>query len=715
MTLASIALTDEHRALAEVVRDFAADRNLTAAARAALEAPADPIAHWDDMARLGWLGIHLPEEYGGQGYGLEELSVVAEQLGAAVAAEPFLPTVLASAVVLVSGTEADHAALLPGLADGSTKAAVGLGGDVTRSGDRVRGDAGWILGAATADLLLVRVGDDLAVIEAADATIAPGDPLDPGHPVGAVAVDAAIRCELVGGAAAATRIGRTLAAAEAAGGARACTEIAVAYAKVREQFGRPIGSFQAVKHHCADMLVATELAAAAAWDSARRSNADPASFELAAAVGAVQALPAFRWCAEKCIQILGGIGYTWEHDAHLYVRRAATLAAVFGGRDVASAVTALVRAGVECGPDVELPPEAETHRSSVREFRARLDTLPASERRAALIDSGYFVPHWPPPWGRGAGVVEQLVFDQELVGVEGPDLGIGSWVLLTLTQAGTQEQLARWIRPSLEGSERWCQLFSEPNAGSDAAAITTRATRVDGGWLVNGQKVWTSDAATATMGLATVRTDPDAPKHAGVTAMAVDMRAAGVEVRPLREITGETLFNEVFFDDVFVPDDDVVGEVNQGWMVARATLGNERVSIGSNQGELGLPDARELVALADRYVPDDAGVAREVGVVVAEAQAMAGLNLRHVMRALIGGPPGPEGNITKLLSAEHAQRVARLALELTGSAGAAGAEPRLARAYLFSRCLTIAGGTSEIVRNVIAERILGLPRDPLAR
>jgi alkylation response protein AidB-like acyl-CoA dehydrogenase len=715
MTLASIALTDDHRALAKVVRDFAADRALTAAARAALEGSNDPTGHWDDMARLGWLGIHLPEEHGGQGYGLEELAVVAEQLGAAVAVEPFLPTVLASAVVLETGTEADHAALLPGLADGSTTAAVGLGGDVTRSGDRIRGDAGRILGAATADLLLVRVGDDVAVVETTGATITPGAPLDPTRPVDAVAVDGAIRCVLAGGAGAARRVGRTLAAAEAAGGARACTEIAVEYAKVREQFGRPIGSFQAVKHHCADMLVATELAAAAAWDSARRSTADPSTRELAAAVAAVQALPAYRWCAEKCIQILGGIGYTWEHDAHLYVRRAATLVAVFGGRDAASAVTALVHDGVECGPDVELPPEAEAHRSSAREFRARLDELPATERRAALIDSGYFVPHWPPPWGRGAGVVEQLVLDQELEGVEGPDLGIGSWVLLTLTQAGTAEQLARWIRPSLEGSERWCQLFSEPNAGSDAAAITTRATRVDGGWLVNGQKVWTSDAATATMGLATVRTDPDAPKHAGVTAMAIDMRAAGVEVRPLREITGETLFNEVFFADVFVPDDDVVGEVNQGWTVARATLGNERVSIGSNQGDLGLPDARELVDVAERYDPDDAGVAREVGVLIAEAQAMAGLNLRHVMRALIGGPPGPEGNITKLLSAEHAQRVARLGLDLAGTAGTGGAEPRLARAYLFSRCLTIAGGTSEIVRNVIAERILGLPRDPLAR
>lgn len=138
--------------------------------------------------------------------------------------------------------------------------------------------------------------------------------------------------------------------------------------------------------------------------------------------------------------------------------------------------------------------------------------------------------------------------------------------------------------------------------------------RADGGWLVNGQKVWTSDAMNCSMGLATVRTDPDAPKHAGVSMFAIDLRAPGVEVRPLREITGETLFNEVFFDDVFVPDDDVVGEVGQGWIVARATLGNERVSIGSSDSDLDLPEADDLVALLDRYPSADGGFARDVGV-----------------------------------------------------------------------------------------------------
>jgi alkylation response protein AidB-like acyl-CoA dehydrogenase len=191
------------------------------------------------------------------------------------------------------------------------------------------------------------------------------------------------------------------------------------------------------------------------------------------------------------------------------------------------------------------------------------------------------------------------------------------------------------------------------------------------------------------------------------------MKAEGVAVRPLREITGESMFNEDFFDDVFVPDDDVVGQIDSGWTVARATLGNERVSIGANRGGRDVIDPAELVALAQRYAAGDRAVALEVGQTLAEEQAMSALNLRQVMRAVIGSGPGPEGAISKLLSAEHAQRVSSLALRISGEAGIADGEPRVQFQYLFDRCLTIAGGTSEIVRNIIAERILGLPRDPL--
>jgi alkylation response protein AidB-like acyl-CoA dehydrogenase len=210
-----------------------------------------------------------------------------------------------------------------------------------------------------------------------------------------------------------------------------------------------------------------------------------------------------------------------------------------------------------------------------------------------------------------------------------------------------------------------------------------------------------------------VRTDPDAPKHAGVTMMVLDMHAPGIDIRPLREITGDAMFNEVFFDDVFVPDEDVVGKVGAGWAVARATLGNERVSIG--KGSYPGFDSESLVELLERYAPDDDGLARDLGRLLAEEQSMQALNLRLVQRAITGQGPGPEGNVTKLLSAEHAQRVTELGLTIAGPALTVDAEPALSRELLFTRCLSIAGGTSEITRNQIAERLLGLPRDPLIR
>jgi len=262
----------------------------------------------------------------------------------------------------------------------------------------------------------------------------------------------------------------------------------------------------------------------------------------------------------------------------------------------------------------------------------------------------------------------------------------------------------------------WCQLFSEPGAGSDAAAVRTAAKRVDGGWRVTGQKVWTSLAHLCQWGLATVRTDPDAPKHAGVTMMAIDMKADGVTVNPLRGITGDSHFNEVFFDDVFVPDADVVGDVNRGWLVARATLGNERISIGGGSGAPTGFSADDLITLLDSAPADVAAArTRRAGEVIAAGHTLRLLNLRRASRAIAGAEPGPEGNVTKLLVAEHSQWLTELGVELAGTAAVTGATPALTTGYLGNRAMTIAGGTSEITRNTIAERILGLPRDPLIK
>jgi alkylation response protein AidB-like acyl-CoA dehydrogenase len=577
-----------------------------------------------------------------------------------------------------------------------------------------------VLAAPDADVLLLAAGEDIVVLDASadGVTLTSLAGLDTTRTIGAVSLHTVVVPEdrvLRGAARRARTVFRILAAAEAVGVSWASLEMARDYAKVREQFGRTIGTFQAVKHHLANMLVGAEETTAATWDAARSDDLDNAWF--AAAVAAAQAVETQIFNAEKNVQLHGGVAFTWEHDAHLYLRRARTLAAVIAdGADPLIDVVDAQRDGKAHGASFTLPPEADDYRQQAREVAAEVRSLPESERRDFLVDSGYLVPHWPKPWGRAANVVEQLVIEEEFRDVDLPDLGITGWVTLTVAQAGTDGQRERWVEPVLRGKEMWCQLFSEPGAGSDAAAVRTAAKRVDGGWEVTGQKVWTSLARQCEWGLATVRTDPDAPKHAGVTMMAIDMNAPGVQVKPLREITGDSHFNEVFFDGVFVPDSDVVGDVNRGWLVARATLGNERISIGGGSSTTIAFSIDDLVKLLDS-VPGATAAAyvRAAGKVIAHFHTLRMLNLRRASRAIAGAEPGPEGNVTKLVLAEQQQRLTELGMELAGAAAVVGQMPRLMRSYMGGRAITIAGGTSEISRNTIAERILGLPRDPLLK
>ena len=356
-----------------------------------------------------------------------------------------------------------------------------------------------------------------------------------------------------------------MAAAEAAGVARWCLETASDYAKVRVQFGRPIGQFQAVKHALADMLVEVEQAAAVAWDAAAAwSDATPQDERaLSAQVAGVLTLDAAAHCAKQCVQILGGIGFTWEHDAHFYLKRAmATRQLVADVGALEEGVADLALAGTRRGLAADLPPEAEDRRAVVRPLVQEVAAQQGEAQRAALVETGLLAPHWPAPWGRSADPLDQLVIDEELsaAGVVRPNLAVGAWALPTLIGHGTPEQQERWVRPTLLGHLSWCQLFSEPGAGSDLAALRTRAEPVEGGWVLNGQKVWTSLARTADFGICLARSEPGAPKHAGITYFIVDMHAEGIDIRPLRELTGAALFNEVFLTDVFVPDDAVIGQ-----------------------------------------------------------------------------------------------------------------------------------------------------------
>ena len=684
----SIAITEDHRQLGQTVRSFLDKRGARATARALLESADESRPDfWAQIAELGWLGLHIPERFGGAGYGLPELAVVVEQFGRTVAPGPFVPTVIASATIAACGDSAAQEDLLARLADGTLCAGTGFETDLTLTDTTVSGDAGVVLGAGLADVLLLKAGDDVVVLDARlpGVTIDAPTNLDPTRRSGSVELADVPRSEVTvlrGAATLSLALARTLIAAEAVGGAQDSLQSALEYAKIRTQFGRTIGSFQAIKHHLANMLVSAEAALSTVWDAARAADGEVPEFQLMAACAATLALPAYVRNAELNIQIHGGIGYTWEHDAHLHLRRAVALRAVLGGRAAPEDAFALWADGVTRHNSIDLPPKAEQLRHQVRADIAAITDLDDRGARARLIETGYLMPHWPQPWGRAADAVEQLVIEQELsaAGIKRPDLSITGWVMLTLIQHGSSDQIERFVRPALLGEEFWCQLFSEPGAGSDAAAVSTKATRVDGGWLLNGQKVWTSLARDCHRGLATVRTDPAAPKHAGITAMIIDMAAAGVEVRPLRQITGESDFNEVFFADVFVSDGDVVGEPNKGWTVARATLGNERVSLGG--GSLADDEAARLLLVASGPFGDRvSGAAERTGHYVAEKQALRLLNLRRAVRSIAGAEPGPEGNVTKLLLAEHVAGRATLLAELlgpdvalgTGMPGTAGA------------------------------------------
>ena len=323
---------------------------------------------WDDLAALGWLGLHLPESVGGSGYGLSELVVVVEELGRALTPGAFVPTVIASAVIDAAGSDGLKAKWLPGLADGSVCGGVALASDVTVSGGKATGTVSAVLGGGLANVLVLPAGDDAIVVDASASGVKVEVPknLDPTRRSARVTLSDATVDVITGGRRVLVDLGRVLGAAEAVGVATECTAQAADYAKARVQFGRPIATFQAVKHHCANMAVAAELATAAVWDAARAADEGGDQLTYAAAVAAALAIAAADECANLNTQVHGGIAITWEHDAHLYMRRATALEAVVDAEDAAREVTDLVRAGVRRVRTIDLPPEAEPMRDEVR-------------------------------------------------------------------------------------------------------------------------------------------------------------------------------------------------------------------------------------------------------------------------------------------------------------------------------------------------------------
>jgi 3-oxochol-4-en-24-oyl-CoA dehydrogenase len=362
--------------------------------------------------------------------------------------------------------------------------------------------------------------------------------------------------------------------------------------------------------------------------------------------------------------------------------------------------------------DFDLPADDDPRRIEVREWLAS-NPNPTGRQ---LAEAGYVVPHWPRPWGLDADAIHQLIIDDELrkAGISRPGnpIGIG-WAGPTIVHAGTQEQKDRYLMPLLSGEEIWCQLFSEPEAGSDLANLGTRAIRDGNEYVVNGQKIWTSLGHVAKFGILIARTNPDAPKHKGVSYFICPMDTPGIEVRPIIEMTGGHTFNEVFFDDVRIPAENLVGQENEGWTLAKVTLGNERVSLSGEGALWGRgPTANTLLdEVRDGGGCDDPLARQELTKLHTESEILRLIRLRTVSAAVKGKQPGPEASVRKALADEHGQNIMGLAKDMAGARGMLGEGNQWHYGFLFAPALTVGGGTSEVQRNIIGERVLGLPHD----
>lgn len=391
--------------------------------------------------------------------------------------------------------------------------------------------------------------------------------------------------------------------------------------------------------------------------------------------------------------------------------------------------------------DFDLAGEDDPRRIEVRQW---LGDHPSPSGRM-LAEAGWVVPHWPAPYGRQADPVHQLIIDEELsrANVRRPvnPIGIG-WAAPTIFVAGTEAQKNRYLWPALAGDELWCQLFSEPDAGSDLASLSTRAVRDGDEWVLDGSKIWTSGAHLSQYGILLARTNPDAPKHKGISYFICPMDTPGITMSPIVDMTGAHSFNQVFFEDVRLPADCLVGKVDDGWRLAKATLANERVSLSTGGALWGAgPSAGDLVDLAREAKGRLSPVLRQrLAEMWVGDEILRLIRLRTLSARLSGQTPGPEASIQKLMADEHGQKVMELAKEMAGASGMligsgpVGNVPSGRRGgpteirfpehlvqgvdrvwhygFLFSPALTIGGGTWAVQRNIIAESVLGLPREP---
>jgi alkylation response protein AidB-like acyl-CoA dehydrogenase len=652
---------------------------------------------------------------------------------------------------LAAGDRAACDELLPGIAAGELTATVA--NDIGRAerdaeGWAVSGEFRHVGDGADAGLLLIAAETYsgttfFAVTGAAGVDRQRLSTLDPSRPLANVRLSCAPGRQIgeIGGAAAVlarVRLRATaLLAAEQAVLAEQCVALTKQYLVDRRQFGRQIGAFQALKHRLADAAVRAELSAGSAWYAIRQLDAGAADAEFAVGVAAAVCGEAAVQNAAEMIQLHGGIGYTWEHAAHLYLRRAKAdqylIDTPSGHRNrLGAAVVENPPVPKEPAPDqIASPAVGELRRwlaDNLTDEVAADNAAPAAGQKYTpgrrdwyrrLGEAGWSTPTWPAHCGgRGMGrddggaVVEEL----RRRGVDRPEEDfVGVWLAgPTILQWGTDKQREAYLRPLALGEHRWCQLFSEPGAGSDLASLATTAVRIEGDrWLVNGQKIWSSFAQTADFGLLMARTDPTLPKHAGITYFLLDMRTPGVEVRPLRQMTGDAEFNEVFLTDVVVPDSARLGPLNAGWKVGISTLMQERNSL-TGPPVVGPGVADQLIAEAvDGGAWQNADVRDRLQRMLVDERALQAASFRASVTP--DRNPGAIDSVRKLVSADLHERAGRVRIDLRPEYSLGWPEdaemPSGTRSFLEMKKYCIAGGTSEIQRNIIAERVLGLPRE----
>ena len=737
----TLAITVEQEQLVDAVSRFAARHapiDKTRAAFGSIAAGELP-SWWSEFVDSGFHAVHLPVHVGGQDGTLADMACVVEAAAAALLPGPLLSTVTASAVAGLGDASAKP--LLTDLASGATAVVIlPEHGDIHAARDgalwRLNGLSGSLLGICAAQhiLLAARTGDGserwFVTTPGPGLTIESQEGTDLCTDVGIVKLadhvlpDAA---EISGISTARARcVVVALAACAAAGAVRRCADAATEYIRTREQFGRPVGAFQALQHKAATLLVNSELAASSAWDAVRATEESIEQNRLAAASAAVMAVGAAPDLVLDALLMFGAIGYTWEHDTHLYWRRATSLAASLGPmtrwtREVGELACTLKRSTTINLGDVESEfrarvaatlDEALSLSNDHYSGDVRTPGLATGPQRDLLAREGLVAPNLPAPWGVGASAVQQVIIADEFgkrPELIRPSLGIAEWILPTILNNGSDLQRERFAAPILRGVQRWCQLFSEPGAGSDLASLSTRAGKVDGGWLVNGHKIWTSLADQAQFGALLARTDPDAKKHRGIGYFLVDMTSPGVEVSPIKQASGRFEFNEVFLTDVFVPDDMLVGKPDDGWSLAVSTMAVERTAIGNY---VSIDRAEALRRVAEVAGSEQDAALRALGEIESYSTAIKAVVLRETLRLVEGQGPGPTSSIAKYAMVTLLRRAWTATLGLTGRiAMLEKSEPAVIQPYFDAPAELIGGGTPEIQLTVIASMVLGLPRN----